>query len=188
MAEQGGVRVDHSFGGARRTRRVDDGQRVCAVDIVFHRGQQCGVDRLGELVQALEIAWADRDLTQLRRCGREQRPFGVEIGVRHRLRESLAIVVGAKRRRAQQDLGVAVDQLLTHLAGRDEGRKRDHHRADPRRSQHPDHELGAVRVEESHVGALAGTERDQSAGKLCRAALGLGVADAFVVANKKRVF
>jgi len=53
--------------------------------------------------------------------------------------------VRAKRRRTQQDLGIAIDQLFAHLAGGDEGRKGDDHRADPRRGQHPDHELGAIR-------------------------------------------
>jgi hypothetical protein len=37
------------------------------------------------------------------------------------------------------------------------------------------------------MGALAGTKRYQSAGKLCLAAIGVGVADAVVVANKQRV-
>ena len=80
-----------------------------------------------------------------------------------------------------------MDQLLAHLADSDEGGERDDHRADSRCREHPNDEVGAVRVEQSDTGALAGTEGNQSAGELCRAAIGLGVADAVTVANKKRV-
>ena len=37
------------------------------------------------------------------------------------------------------------------------------------------------------MGSFAGAEGDQPAGELCRAMIGLGIADAITIANKKRV-
>ena len=101
--------------------------------------------------------------------------------------QSLHVVVGAERRGGQQDFDVAVEQLLAHFAGGDEGGERDHHGADSRRREHCDDELRAVGVEQPHVGALAGAKGDQPTGKLRRPAVGLGVADAVCVADEKRV-
>ena len=53
VAEQRGVGVHHSLRGAGRARRVDDGQRIRAVDIVFHRREQRPVDRLGQPVDSM---------------------------------------------------------------------------------------------------------------------------------------
>src|SRR6516162_11616102 len=66
-------------------------------------------------------------------------------------------------------------------------KKKDHHRADPCRREHPDDEVGAVRVEQSHMGPLAAAPGNQAAGKLRRAAVGLGIADAVTVADQEGV-
>ena len=126
-------------------------------------------------------------MTQLRCGGGEQPLIGVRLGARERLGQSLHVVVGAKRSGSQQRFGVAVDELLAQLAGGGERGERDHHRADSRGREHPDDELDAVRVEQPHMGALAGPLCDQPAGKLRRAPVGLGIADAVAIADEERV-
>ena len=107
--------------------------------------------------------------------------------VRQHLGQPLHVIVRAVGRGGQQDLDVAVDQLLAQLPGGGERGERDDDSADPRGRQHADDERRAVRVQQSDMGALAGAEGDEPAGQLRRATVGLGVTDAFAVADEQRV-
>lgn len=53
--------------------------------------------------------------------------------------------------------------------------------------KHADDERHTVRVEQPDMGTLAGAERDQAAGQLCRTTVGLRVADALTVAHQQRM-
>ena len=66
--------------------------------------------------------------------------------------------MGTERCGAQKDLDIAVDQLPAQLAGSGERGKRHNHGADSRRGEHPDDKAGSVRIEQSYMGSLAGTE------------------------------
>ncbi len=126
-------------------------------------------------------------MAQLWCSGEEQPLITGYLSMRQRLAQASHVVVGAKRRGGQEDFDIAVDQLLTHLASGNESGERDHHGADSCRREHPDDELGAIRVEQPHVRSLAGALGDQSAGELRRTAVGVGIADAVTVADQKRV-
>ena len=98
----------------------------------------------------------------------------------------------ARRKRRFHEIELRVhavrrEQMLAQFARGDESGKGDHHGADSRCREHRDDELGAVRIEEPHVGPLAATEGDKSAGELGRPAIGFGVADSVGIADKKRV-
>lgn len=95
--------------------------------------------------------------------------------------------MGAERSGRQQDLGVAVAQLLCEFAGRGEGAERHHHRTDAGRGQHADEELRAVGIQQADVGALARTEGDQAARQASGPAFCLPVVEAVGVADQQRV-
>ncbi len=184
VCEQPGVCVYHSLGAAGGAGGVHDGHRIGTVDVVLHRLEQRGVDAVGK---PLHPPGVDSDVAQLRGGGDEQPVIGVELRPRKRVGQTPDVIVRPERRGGQKDFDVAVDQLLAQFAGGDEGGEGDHHRTDTGRRQHADGEFAAVRVEQSHMSALAGTVRDQPAGQHRRAPIGVGVTDAVVVANQKWV-
>ena len=60
-------------------------------------------------------------------------------------------------------------------------------RADPCGGEQGNDELGTVRVEQTDVGALAGTQRDQAASQQRGTAFGLGVTQPLGVTDQQRV-
>ena len=98
VSEQGGMGVHHALGAAGGARRVDDGQRIRPVDVVFHRLQQLRVDGVGESVHRL----VSRSATW-RNCGAAatKQPVESKSGARKNLGQPLHVVVRAERRGGQ---------------------------------------------------------------------------------------
>ena len=167
MPQQGCVGVNHALGGARRARRVHNGQRIRFIDVVFHRLEQRGVDHVAGF-------GVDQDVAQ-------QRGSVLDVG------ESLPVVVRAERRSGKEDFGVAVDELCGHLRSRGECRERYDDGADARGGEHAYDERLTVGVEQPDVSALSRAEGNQTASQLCRPVVGLRVAEALDVAHEKRV-
>ena len=111
------------------------------------------------------------------RCGDIEQRSSESKSAPEYLGQPLHVVVRAEGRGGEQDLDVAVDELLAQFAARWRRWRTDHDGADSRRSQHADDEVGAVGVEQSDVGALAGAKSDEPAGQSRRTAVGLGVAE-----------
>ena len=181
MVDQCGMGVYNALGCAGGAGRVDDRRRVRAVDVVLHRRQQSRVNTFGPL----DTGDVEDHVPQLGCGGVEQPIVGVQRGARQHLGQALHIVVGSVGRSRQQDFGVAVNQLLAQFARGGEGRKGYDDGADPRGGQHPDDKRDTVGVEQTDMSSLAGTEVDETARHDRGQPFGIGVADAFGVADQQ---
>ena len=155
------------FGALVEPGRVNDGQRIRFVDVVFHRLEQRGVDRVAGF-------GVDQDMAQ-KRCS------ALDVG------KSLPVVVRSEGCSSKQDFGVAVDELQGKLWSGGEGREWYDDGTDARGGQHADDERLTVGVEQPDMSTLSRAEGDQTAGQLRRPPIGFRVAEALGVAHQERV-
>src|SRR5271165_70197 len=99
----------------------------------------------------MQVSDVEDHVPQLRCGGVEQPTASVEVRDGQDVGQLLQVVVGTIGGRGEQNLGVAVDQLLAKLSRGREGGKRDDDGADSRCCQHADDKLNAIGVKQSDM-------------------------------------
>ncbi len=115
---------------------------------------------------------------QRRRLGQVERALGLDQGV--------GVVVRPVGPGAEQDLDVGAGQQAGQLHGGGEGAQRDGDRPDARGGQPAHHEVGAVGVQQPHMGAPVGADGHEGPGQLGRSPLRLAVGEDLVVGDQQR--